>query len=243
MKALGSSVKDYMNIILKLDPRTKIALTITISTLLISSGSSQSVLRVCLTLFSLTLLLTIHKISLFIKCVVIFLVLICLQYWVLPFTEGMIKFILLAFIGIFMNIFPGFIVGYYTLSSTKVSEFITAMEKLKLPRNIIIPISVIFRFFPTIAEEYRNINYAMKMRGIHFPNHLFRLIEYRTIPLIISVVQIGNDLSYTAMTRGIDSPFKRTNVCNLKFKLLDIMIMIIMIILWSVYFKEKLFHD
>ncbi|REI03892.1 energy-coupling factor transporter transmembrane protein EcfT [Staphylococcus felis] len=243
MKTVVGSLKDHRNILAKLDPRTKIALTITISTILISSGSSQSILRVCLTLFSLALLLSIHKISLFIKCAATFLVLICIQYWVVPYTEGMIKFILLAFVGIFMNMFPGFIVGYYTLFSTKVSEFIAAMEKMKLPRNIIIPISVIFRFFPTIAEEYRNINYAMKMRGINFSNHFFKMIEYRMIPLIISVVQIGNDLSFTAMTRGIDSPFKRTNVCVVKFKLLDILLIIIMAILWIIYFKEKLLND
>nr|WP_269669047.1 energy-coupling factor transporter transmembrane component T [Staphylococcus pasteuri] len=231
------------NIVAKLDPRTKIALTITISTILISSGSSQSILRVFLTLFSLALLLSIHRITLFIKCAVTLLMLILIQYWVVPHTHGMIKFILLAFIGIFMNMFPGFIVGYYTLFSTKVSEFIAAMEKMKLPRNMIIPISVIFRFFPTIAEEYKNINYAIKMRGIRFSNHFFKTIEYRMIPLIISIVQIGNDLSFTAMTRGIDAPSKRTSICVVKFKLLDIVLMLIMVILWIVYFKEKLLND
>lgn len=237
------SLRDHRNVIAKLDPRTKIALTITISTILISSGSSQSILRVGLTLFSLSLLLSIHKKGLFVKCAVILLLLTCMQYWAIPYLHGMIKFILLAFVGIFMNMFPGFIVGYYTLFSTKVSEFIAAMEKLKLPRSIIIPISVIFRFFPTIAEEYRNINYAMRMRGISFSNHFFKMIEYRMIPLIISVVQIGNDLSFTAMTRGIDSPLKRTNICAVKFKLIDILMFIVMAILWTIYFKEKLLND
>ncbi|WP_086429306.1 energy-coupling factor transporter transmembrane component T [Staphylococcus cornubiensis] len=243
MKAVISSLKDRRNIVAKLDPRTKIALTITISTILISSGSSQSILRVCLTLFSLALLLSIHKIGLFIKSAITFLMLIWIQHWVVPYSEGMVKFILLAFLGIFMNMLPGFIVGYYTLSSTKVSEFIAAMEKMKLPRNIIIPISVIFRFFPTIVEEYRNINHAMKMRGITFSNHFFKAIEYRMIPLIASVVQIGNDLSFTAMTRGIDSPFKRTNICVVKIKVIDILFIILMTILWVIYFKEKFCLD
>lgn len=243
MKQEVSSLRDHRNIVAKLDPRTKIALTITISTILISSGSTQNILRVCLTLFSLTLLLSIHKMILFIKCAVSFLILICIQYWVVPYSHGMIKFILLASVGIFMNMFPGLMVGYYTLSSTKVSEFIATMEKMKLPKSIIIPISVIFRFFPTIAEEYKNINYAMKMRGITFSKHFFKMIEYRIIPLIISVVQIGNDLSFTAMTRGIDSPFKRTNICVVRLKLLDILLIIVMIILWIIYFREKLFND
>ncbi|MBF7019915.1 energy-coupling factor transporter transmembrane protein EcfT [Staphylococcus sp. 18_1_E_LY] len=243
MKVTADPLVDYRNIVAKLDPRTKIALTITISTILISSGSSQSILRICLSLFSLSLLLSIHKISLFIKCTITFLVLILIQNFVVPYSEGMFKFVLLAFVGIFMNMFPGFIVGYYTLFSTKISEFIAAMEKMKLPRNIIIPISVIFRFFPTIAEEYRNINYAMKMRGITFSNNFLKMIEYRMIPLIISVVQIGNDLSFTAMTRGVDSPYKRTNICVVRFKMLDIFLLIVLIMLWIIYFKEKLFND
>lgn len=52
-----------------------------------------------------------------------------LQAYVVPYTHGMLQFILLACVGIFMNMLPGFIVGYFTLYSTKVSEFIAAMEK------------------------------------------------------------------------------------------------------------------
>lgn len=243
MKLVANSLNDDRNVFAKLDPRTKILLTITISTILISSGSSQSILRISLTLFSLLLLLSINKRSLFIKCVITFIVLFLIQKWVVPHTHGTVKFIFLGFVGIFMNMLPGFIVGYFTLFSTKVSEFIVAMEKMKLPRNIIIPISVIFRFFPTIAEEYKHINYTMKMRGITFLHHFLKGIEYRLIPLIISVVQIGNDLSFTAMTRGIDTPHKRTNICNIQFKVLDKLLFLIILCLWIVYFKEKLFSD
>ncbi len=243
MMVMEDSLADGRNIVAKLDPRTKVALTITVSTILISSGDVQSILRLCLTFCSLALLLSIQKQVLFIKFFALLLVLISIQYWVVPHSEGIIKFALLAFIGIFMNIFPGFIVGYFTVSSTKVSEFIAVMEKMKIPKNIIIPVSVIFRFFPTIVEEYRNISYAMKMRDITFSKHFFKTIEYRMIPLIISVVQIGNDLSFAAMTRGMDAPYKRTNICIVKLKFLDIMLIILMIILWIIYFKGKLFND
>ncbi|MBM0868246.1 energy-coupling factor transporter transmembrane protein EcfT [Staphylococcus auricularis] len=214
----------------------------TVSTILISSGSSQSILRVILTLFSLMLLLSIHRYSLFINFTLVFIALIAIQQWLVPITDGLLQFILLGIVGIFMNILPGFIVGFFTLFSTKVSEFIAAMEKLKLPRTVIIPISVIFRFFPTIAEEYQHISHAMKLRGITFTRHFTKLIEYRVIPLIISVVQIGNDLSFTAMTRGIDAPNQRTNVCVVKLGWLDKLLMLIMLILWVIYFKEKFFQ-
>lgn len=242
MSVAVSAVRDQRNRIAQLDPRTKILLTMTVSTILISSGSSQSILRVILTLFSLMLLLSIHRYSLFINFTLVFIALIAIQQWLVPITDGLLQFILLGIVGIFMNILPGFIVGFFTLFSTKVSEFIAAMEKLKLPRTVIIPISVIFRFFQTIAEEYQHISHAMKLRGITFTRHFTKLIEYRVIPLIISVVQIGNDLSFTAMTRGIDAPNQRTNVCVVKLGWLDKLLMLIMLILWVIYFKEKFFQ-
>ena len=54
------------------------------------------------------------------------------------------------------------------ISSTSVSEFIGAMERMHITEKIVIPMSVIFRFFPTISEEYQAIRDAMKMRNIRF---------------------------------------------------------------------------
>lgn len=52
--------------------------------------------------------------------------------------------------------------GYITVRTTTVSEFVASMKKLHLPEQIIIPMSVIFRFFPTVVEEYNAIGDAMK---------------------------------------------------------------------------------
>lgn len=58
--------------------------------------------------------------------------------------------------------------GYYVISSTTVSEFTAAMKRMHVTDKIIIPFSVMFRFFPTVAEEAKAINNAMRMRGIRF---------------------------------------------------------------------------
>ena len=53
-----------------------------------------------------------------------------------------------------------------------------------------------FRFFPTVSEEYQAIRDAMKMRGIRFGGkNSFLMVEYRLVPLIVSVVKIGDELS------------------------------------------------
>ena len=124
MSKISSLFKDDRTRLAQLDPRTKILLTITVSTILISSGSSQSILRITITLCSLSLLLSIYKYLAFLKFTMLFVILMLLQAYVVPYTHGMLQFILLACVGIFMNMLPGFIVGYFTLYSTKVSELI-----------------------------------------------------------------------------------------------------------------------
>jgi energy-coupling factor transport system permease protein len=128
--------------------------------------------------------------------------------------------------GVINRMGPGLLMGYFLLTTTTVSEFIAVMEKVHLPRQIIIPLSVMFRFFPTIKEESLSINNAMRMRGISFgksKGSLLSLMEYRFVPLFISCVKIGEELSCSALTRGLGSPVKRTNICKIGFGVSDLL--------------------
>ncbi|WP_197407523.1 energy-coupling factor transporter transmembrane component T [Caviibacter abscessus] len=98
--------------------------------------------------------------------------------------------------------------GYYLISTTSVSEFIAAMEKLKVSYKIIIPFSVVFRFFPTVKEEYISIQNAMKIKGVTIRKSPIEMIEYRLVPLLISVTKIGEELSASALTRGLELRLK-----------------------------------
>lgn len=40
-----------------------------------------------------------------------------------------------------------------------------------------------------------------------------KMLEYRMVPFLTSIVSIGNDLSASALTRGLNAPVHRTNVC------------------------------
>lgn len=126
--------------------------------------------------------------------------------------------------GMVCRMLPALLLGYYLLSTTTVSEFVAAMERIHLPKQIVIPLSVMFRFFPTIAEESASINDAMRMRGIGFGKTRggpIALMEYRLVPLFISCVKIGEELSSSALTRGMGSPVKRTNICRIGFSAAD----------------------
>lgn len=121
---------------------------------------------------------------------------------------------------------PSMVMGYYLFKTTTVSEFVASMERMHIPKQIIIPFSVMFRFFPTIKEESSSINDAMKMRGISFGKTRggpVAMLEYRLVPLFISCVKIGDELSMSALTRGLGSPARRTNICDVGFHVQDIL--------------------
>ena len=61
---------------------------------------------------------------------------------------------------------PCFITGAYTFTTTSASAFICAMRRMRVPEAVVIPCVVVIRFFPTIAEDYRQIRNAMALRGI-----------------------------------------------------------------------------
>ena len=117
---------------------------------------------------------------------------------------------------------PTVILARYIVKSTKVSEFLAAMNRMHVPDKFPIPISVIFRFFPTVAEESKAINDAMRMRGIEMgANKASEAVEYRMVPLIASCSLIGEELSAAAMTRGLDVGKRRTCIWNIRFGIQD----------------------
>jgi energy-coupling factor transport system permease protein len=93
-----------------------------------------------------------------------------------------------------VRMMPGIVMGYYLIVTTTVSEFLASMEKTRIPEIIAIPISVLFRFFPTLIEEIRAIMDAMRMRGIGLNLRTFKspliVLEYIMVPLLINAVKL-----------------------------------------------------
>ena len=126
---------------------------------------------------------------------------------------------------IITKILPTVILARYIVKSTKVSEFLAAMNRMHVTDKLTIPISVIFRFFPTVAEESKAINDAMRMRGIEMgAKKATEAIEYRMVPLIASCSIIGEELSAAAMTRGLDVGKKRSCIWNIRFGFPDLIV-------------------
>lgn len=146
---------------------------------------------------------------------------------------GFLYYIILGSCGVLGRFLPCIMMGRYLMESTTVSEFTAAMKKLHVSDNIIIPLSVMFRFFPTVLDEADSISSAMKMRGIRIGGkHASKIIEYRMVPLMTCCVNIGEELSAAALTRGLGGEVKRTNICRIGFRLQDYAALALCLIPW-----------
>ncbi len=218
---------------LVLDPRTKLVLLITISSFVLGGAGSKdlSFISPSLCVLPFLLLLSSKKYKTATIYAVIYVGMYIAFYLLSPYTNGTAHFLLLGTTGIITRFMPSIMIGYYVVSSTTVSEFVAAMQRIHLSEKLIIPLSVIFRFFPTVADEFSSINSAMRMRGISLGGkNAAKMLEYRFIPLITCSVKIGEELSAAALTRGLGGKVKRTNVCKIGFQIQDLIIIAVCVV-------------
>ncbi|MDI3536264.1 MAG: energy-coupling factor transport system permease protein [Eubacteriaceae bacterium] len=221
-----------------LDPRTKITMLLIVNIVLMGGGYSglSAFLRPTLALLPLGLLIIESKL----KAALYYLIFVSLamscEIFLVSQTAGLINLLLVIASGLLSRFVPPLVMGYYVVSTTKISEFVAAMEGMHLPRQIIIPFSVMLRFFPTVAEENSAISDAMRMRGIRLGGkNASTVIEYRIVPMLMCTVKIGEELSAAALTRGLGKPTRRTNVCRVGLGLIDWILIIFsltLLLLW-----------
>ncbi len=210
-----------------LDPRTKILLLITVSTFVLGGlgGDKLFFFVPCLSALPLILLLAVRKFRTGILYLTIFTAAYLASMLLIPRLSGFPQFLLLGCTGILSRVMPGVVLGIYVFSTTTVSEFTAAMQRLRVSEKIIIPMSVMFRFFPTIGEEFASINAAMRMRGISLGGgRAGKMLEYRLVPLMACTAKIGEELSAAALTRGLGGEIRRTNVCRIGFQVQDVIL-------------------
>lgn len=120
----------------------------------------------------------------------------------------------------------------YITKTTSVSEMLEALNRLRIPRSISVPFSVLLRFAPTMRHEIRALHENMRIRGVIRGRrdalfHPVKCIEYTLVPLLMRAVKIADELSASALIRGLDSERKRVSIVNLKLKWADALTVVI----------------
>ena len=226
---------DYEHRGLILDPRTKLAAMLMIVIFALGGvGSNLKIMNIVvgfLALLPIVLMFTSGKWKRALIYGGVYICMLMLELFGIDKIGGSLQVLSSIFIITVIRLLPGLMMGTYILNSTTVSEFVAAMNRMHLPQQITIPLSVMFRFIPTVTEEFAAINAAMKMREISlFGKNRAKFVEYRIIPLLVCSANIGSDLSAAALTRGLTPDVKRTNICRIGFHIQDILVFVITLI-------------
>lgn len=220
---------------LRLDPRTKLLLMALVAITELMNGSNYftaavAAIPVLLLTQNRQLGLAAWYVSLF---TIGMLARIYQGQLALPMALNMIAVLLTGFI---LRLAPAFAMAAYFVATTTANELVAALSKIGISRKITVPISVIFRLVPTMREEWRSINEAMRMRGIRLETKKFwrsplSLLEYRLIPLIICLAKTGNDLSAAALTRGLERPGQHTSIAQIGLQAIDVIVLLVAVVL------------
>lgn len=213
-----------------LDPRTKLLMLITIAVFVLG-GAAADVMPFAAPLLCampVCYLLIDRQYRSLLFYLVLYGSLYAINRQIVPGLTGSAHYILYILTVFILRFLPGIIMARYVFSSTTVSEFMAAMQRMHVSEKIIIPLSVMFRFIPTVLDESSSINTAMKMRDIRIGGkNAGKMVEYRFVPLLTCCVKIGNELSAAALSRGLGGTAKRTNICSIGFHIWDVFMFVI----------------
>ncbi|SHK89461.1 energy-coupling factor transport system permease protein [Anaerocolumna jejuensis DSM 15929] len=198
-----------------LDPRTFLLLLVFANVITFYQSSLWIELG-WIVFLDITMLLA-RRYGMAVKWVLSFLILLLLQYVLLPAAPEGIAAAFVILVNYSRRMFPCLMVGAFMLKEISLRSLILAMRKLHIPQKLIIPISVTIRYFPAIREETDYIRDAIKLRNIRTGDKLEALL----VPLMVSATATAEELSAAAVTRGIENPVKKTSILELKFRFPD----------------------
>lgn len=224
----------HRNLVRSLDPRMKLLLVIVISTATMFTPSREVVAWNYIVI--ILLWLASREIRYAGKFAVIFTVVLVVEYVSLWIPNDTVKMMVSFLLFIVARSLSMVIMCLWMSTGLCVDDLITSLQNMHIPKGFTITIAVVFRYIPTISGEFRNINNTMKMRGIAFNArnlllHPGRTTEYALIPLIMRSIKVADDLSASAMTRGLDLQTRRTSYREVRLHLQDFLIATFFIVL------------
>lgn len=225
------------------DFRTKLIMTVTLSTVCISGNLEYKapLLAYSLVAFPFVLLLEKKKYKMCIKGLLAIAISIFLTK---NFEEGMGVLSIIALIlgSIVRRMLPGIMMGYYAISTTTMSDLVAALKAWHFPDELIIPIAVMFRFFYSLQIDLQFINYGMKMYGITISNFFkdpIRYFEFKVVPLLMVASKTADDVSISAMSRGLVVGRERSSISNTKLKTIDYLVILGCVVVFGIFIRGK----
>ncbi|MCQ2010479.1 MAG: energy-coupling factor transporter transmembrane component T [Sporolactobacillus sp.] len=214
-----------------LDPRTKFSVVLIIGFLIFGSSVTQLLfLFVVMGIYGF-----LNGVRKSLPIYVLFLLLYFLSDYLASETRN-ILFVSIAFFSYFIVCFLPALLAGEVLVRTPAGQLMSALGRWHFPKTMIIAFAVSLRFIPIAGLEIRSIHEVMKQRGVAFFSrtgwlHPWRTFEYALVPLMIRLLKISDELTASAVTRGVEAPIRRTSVHVIKFRSCDYVVILLVLAL------------
>lgn len=221
-----------------LDPRTKLAVFLTAS-LSAFSGLSHSQEAGLLMLCIVTLCLC-RQWRFVGKLVLLFGIMLLTDTFVAGRLTGGLQFMVLTLCRGVRFMLPICAAAYAVIHTADIGAYISAFMAMHMPNTLIIPIAIMFRFIPTLKEEWTAINRAMRLRGIALEwKNIVRcpmdMLEYSLVPFLLQASAITDELSAAVMARGFDKDCCRSSYVEVKLTGMDYLMLVLCMVclIWT----------
>ena len=152
------------------------------------------------------------------------------SYAVVSILSTLLKYVSIPVLSVMMSVFgvtilkfiPIVMVGNWILRTTHMDDLMVALQRMRLPQSVTIPLAVMFRYIPTLRIEYRMIRNTMDIRGISDTFwkriiHPISTVEYILIPLLMRCLKVTDELAASGTTRGLELEEKRYALNHVRF--------------------------
>lgn len=136
-----------------------------------------------------------------------------------------------AWMGLFYKVYPCGMLAGIILATTKVNEFLSAMNKAHVSKKVVIPLAVMLRYIPTIREDWHYIKDAMRLRDVSpsirgIMTNPGMTVECIYVPLLMAASKAADELAIASVTRGIENPNPRTCLVQIRFRFKDVLLIL-----------------
>ncbi|HGD6095211.1 TPA: energy-coupling factor transporter transmembrane component T [Streptococcus agalactiae] len=178
----------------------------------------------------------------------IYLLVFIVSVLTVKYGSNTVRSLVMPFLGLVHKVYPVCMLSTLILSTTKVGEFLSAMSYARISKKITIPLAVMLRYIPTVREDWMYIKDSMCLRGISpsffgFIKNPALTIECIYSPMIIMASKAADELTIASITRGIESPKKRTSIIEIRFDIQDIIALIVGIVITVFIIYRSVFYD
>lgn len=119
------------------------------------------------------------------------------------------------------------------IMKTPPGEMVAALLKAHIPNRITLMVVVAFRFAPTIASEFSAVGEAMKCRGLLETRVMLKnplaALEHAVVPLILRSLNVADELSVSAIVRGVEKPGRKSSYYKNEIKRRDVLCMAVVL--------------